>query len=201
MRMKVRFELASLVVAAFAAVACGNSEPQTSNPAAAQQTLSDAAAVAALGAPAAKQLDTAVEFEKLIALLPEVDGWTRSKPKGEQVSVGGAMSHAKAEYQRGYASIDLEITDSSFNQLVLSPFTMFLAAGYSERTGNGYSKSSAVAGHPGFERWNDDAHRGEVTVVIANRFIVQATGRDVDDIGPVRTLVKAVDLARLAALK
>jgi hypothetical protein len=203
--MKVRFLLASLVVGTLAAIGCGGSEPQTSNPpapAATPQTLSDAAALAAAQAtPVAKQLDAAVDFQKLIALLPEGNGWTRSKPKGEQVSVGGAMSLAKAEYQRGDASIDLEITDSSFNQLVLSPFTMFLAAGYSERSGDDYAKSAQVAGNPGFEKWTHGARRGEVTVVVGNRFIVQATGRNVDDIGPVRSLVKSVDLTRLASLK
>ena len=202
--MKVRFLFLPLVAGALSAVGCGNSEPQASNPpapAATPQTLSDAAALAAQGTPVVKQLDTAVAFERLIALLPEGNGWTRGKPKGEQVSVGGAMSHAKAEYQKGDASIDLEITDSSFNQLVLSPFTMFLAAGYSERTGQGYSRSAPVAGNPGFEKWNNDARRGEVTVVIGNRFIVQATGRNVDDIEPVKALVRAVDLKALGTLK
>jgi len=203
--MKVRFMLASLVVGTLAASGCGGSEPQTANPpasAATPQTLSDAAALAAAqSTPVAKQLDAAVDFQKLIALLPEGHGWTRSKPKGEQVSVGGAMSLAKAEYQRGDASIDLEITDSSFNQMVLSPLTMFLAAGFSERSGADYAKSTPVAGNPGFEKWNNGARRGEVTVVVGNRFIVQATGRNVDDIGPVRSLVKSVDLAKLASLK
>ena len=202
--MKFRFLLLAPIVGTLAAIACGRSEPQTTDPpatTAAPQTLSDASALAAQGTPTAKPLEAAVEFEKLIALLPEGNGWTRGKPKGEQVRVGGAMSHAKAEYQRGDASIDLEITDSSFNQLVLSPFTMFLAAGYSERSGNDYSKSAPVSGNPGFEKWNDRARRGEVTVVVGNRFIVQATGRNVDDIGPVRTLVRSVDLKTLGGLR
>jgi hypothetical protein len=201
--MKVRF-LVAFVAGTLAATGCGGSERQPSNPpapAAAPQTLSDAAALAAQGTPGTKQLDTAVGFDKLIAILPEGNGWTRGKPKGEQVSVGGAMSVAKAEYQKGDASIDLEITDSSFNQLVLSPFTMFLAAGYSERSGNDYSKSAPIAGNPGFEKWNNRARRGEVTVVVGNRFIVQATGRNVDDIASVRSLVKSVDLGKLATLK
>ena len=203
--MKVRFMFASLVVGTLAAIGCGGSEPQTSNPPAAgatPQTLSDAAALAAAqSTPVAKQLDAAGDFQKLIALLPEGHGWTRSKPKGEQVSVGGAMSLAKAEYQKGDSSIDLEITDSSFNQMVLSPFTMFLAAGYSERSGADYTKSTAVAGNPGFEKWNNGARRGEVTVVVGNRFVVQATGRNVDSVQPVRVLVQAVDLKKLATLK
>ncbi len=203
--MTIGFLRVSLIVCAMAAIGCGKSEPQASDPpasSAAPQTLSDAAALAAAqGTPAAKPLDTAVEFEKLIALLPEGNGWTRGKPKGEQVRAGGAMSHAKVEYQKGDASIDLEITDSSFNQLVLSPFTMFLAAGYSERSGNDYSKSSPISGNPGFEKWNDRDHRGEVTVVVGNRFIVQGIGRNVDSVHQVRALVQAVDLKTLRTLK
>lgn len=144
---------------------------------------------------------TAVEFEKLMGLLPENASWTRTKPKGEQVFMGATMSKAEAEYQKGEATIDLEIVDSSFNQLVLSPITMFLTQGYSERSVEGYSRSVALSGHPGFEKWNHEAKRGEVTVVLGNRFIVQATGRNVDNIDPVKALVQAVDLRALAALK
>jgi hypothetical protein len=97
--------------------------------------------------------------------------------------------------------IDLEITDSSFNELVLSPFTIFLAAGFSERSSEGFIKSAPVSGHPGFEKWNNESRRADVTVVVGNRFIVQAIGRNVDSVDPVRALVKSVDLAKLASLK
>ncbi len=111
------------------------------------------------------------------------------------------MSHATAEYQKGDASIDVEITDSSFNELVLSPFTIFLAAGFSERSSEGFTKSVPLGGHPGYEKWNNDSRRAEVTVVVGNRFIVQAIGRNVDSVDPVRALVKSVDLKKLASLK
>ena len=38
-------------------------------------------------------------------------------------------------------------------------------------------------------------------MVVANRFVVQATGHNVDNADPVRALAQAVDLSRLAALK
>jgi hypothetical protein len=192
----MRPALAVLAIAA-ATVACGgHSEP------AANQT---AATTAPQSTPTVPQATTkkvdAVAFEQLIALLPEAPGWTRGKPKGEHVNTEAAMSHATAEYQKGDASIDVEIIDSSFNELVLSPFTIFLAAGFSERSSEGFIKSAPVGGNPGFEKWNSDSRRAEVTVVIGNRFIVQAIGRNVDSVDPVRALVKAVDLKTLAALK
>ena len=144
---------------------------------------------------------TAVDFERLIALLPETTGWTRSVPRGEQVSMGVPVSFARAKYERGDGSVDLEITDSSFNQLILSPLTVFLGAGFSERTSDGYTKSAPISGHPGFEKWNHDAARAEVAVIVGNRFIVRGTGHNIENVDPVRAIVSAVDFSRFAQLK
>jgi hypothetical protein len=78
---------------------------------------------------------------------------------------------------------------------------MFLAQGFSERSKEGYAKSISIGVHPGFERWNDDARRGEITVVVSNRFVLQAIGRNVEGIEPVRALVKGVDFGRIAGLR
>lgn len=182
--------------------ACGGSKPD--NASAAATTAPPAAAQTAAAASSAQvppKIAPAVPFEQLVALLPEAAGWTRNKPRGEQVTMGAAMSHAQTEYQKGESSIDLEITDSSFNQLVLAPMSMFLAKGFSERSSEGSTRSASMNGHPGFEKWNADTRRAEVTVVVANRFIVQAVGHNVDSVDPVRALVKAVDLGRLSILK
>ena len=169
-------------------------------------------AVAALDAAAAAKAATAqnpppapsaksVAFEELVALLPEVAGWTRSKPRGEQIAMGGEMSRAQAEYDKGDSSIDLDITDSAFNQVLLAPLTTYLAKGYSERSTDGYRKAAPVNGHPALETWNNESRRAEITVVVANRFVVQATGHNVDSADPVRALAQAVDFSRLASLK
>lgn len=115
--------------------------------------------------------------------------------------MGVMVSHAKAEYAKDESTIDLVITDSSFNELLLSPLSMYLSPGFSERTSEGYTKSARMAGHPGFEKWNADARRAEVTVIVGNRFIVQGVGHNVDNVDPVRALVQAVELSKLAALK
>lgn len=142
-----------------------------------------------------------VAFEELMALLPEPAGWTRGKPRGEQLTVGVDMARAHSDYEKGESSIDLEITDSGFSELFLAPLTTYLATGYSERTTEGYRKAAPVAGHPAFETWNNDSRRAEVIIVVANRFVVQATGHNVDNAEPVRALASAVDFSRLATLK
>lgn len=143
----------------------------------------------------------AVEFEELKALLPEVNGWARSEAKGEQMTMPVSYARAQARYDKDAAHIELEITDTALNQLLLAPISMFLAAGYSERSDEGFKRATKVGNQPGMEEWNVDSKRGEVTAVVANRFIVHATGHNVDAIDSVRATVQAVDFARLANLK
>lgn len=144
---------------------------------------------------------TPVDFERLVALVPELPGWTRTQPRGQQVSAGVPISQANAEYTKGDSAIKLEIADSSFNPLILGPLSMMLVRTYSERTADGYKQFAAIGGSPGFESWLNESREAEVTVVVANRFIITASGDNVDTLEPVRSLVKAIDLGKLATLK
>ena len=193
------FAALSLVVAA----GCGSGAKDAAPAATPTPTVTATPQPTSAPKPAAASVPTAkaVAFEDLLALLPEFEGWTRGKPRGEQIAAGQDMSRANADYEKGDTSIDLEITDSSFNQLFLAPLTTYLVSGYSERTTDGYRKASPVNGHPAFETWNSDSRRAEVIVVVGNRFVVQATGHNVDNAEPVRALAAAVDFSRLASLK
>jgi hypothetical protein len=142
-----------------------------------------------------------VEFEQLEALLPEVSGWAKSNAKGEQANMPVAHSRAEATYRKGDSRIEVEIVDSALSQLLLAPMTMFLASGYSERSSDGFKRAAKVSGQPGFEEWNKGSRRGEVTAVVGNRYIVKATGHDVDSIDAVRQVLEGLDLNKLAGLK
>jgi hypothetical protein len=142
-----------------------------------------------------------VDFEKLQAMLPEVPGWTRSEPRGEQMSMGIKMSRAEARYTNGDSTIRLEIQDTALSQMLLAPLSIFMASGYSERSSEGYKRSTSIGGQPGFEELRKNSREGEVTVVVGNRFIVSARGDEVDSTEPARKLIEAVDLAKLATMK
>src|SRR5262245_73365 len=93
-----------------------------------------------------------VDFEELKALLPDISGWTKSDVHGEQqTAMGMSQSNAKAKYTKGDSTIQIEITDSTMNQLILAPMAMFLATGYEEKSDDGYKKATQVGGYPGFE--------------------------------------------------
>lgn len=142
-----------------------------------------------------------VDFEKLEALLPSPAGWTKGKSKGEQMTTMVSISNAEVDYTKGAMNAHLEITDSALSQMLLAPLGMMLAAGYSERSSSGYKKSMVTNGSPGYEEWNNDDKRGEITVVVANRFIVAAKGSSLDSIESLRGIVTQIDLNKLAALK
>jgi hypothetical protein len=144
---------------------------------------------------------TVVDFEKLEALLPEYAGWEKSDAKGSQVSMGFKVSQAEARYTKGDSTIRLQIQDIALAQAMLAPLSIWMAAGYNERSSSGYKKAVTVAGHPGFEEWDKGSKHGAFTVVVGNRFIVKADADEVDNTDPARKLIESIDIAKLATLK
>jgi hypothetical protein len=210
MKSAVITRLGGIGAALIIAAACGGSAPEqagstpTPTPTTSPQTPADVAAQFAQGMQQlAQNQQTAkpVEFEQLIALLPEPEGWTRSKPRGTEISVGVSASRAEARYEQGESTINLEITDSSFNQLMMAPLSMMLMSTYSERSSDGFKRATTIGGHPGFETWENESKDAEVTAVVANRFIVTGKGQNVESVDVVKALVQAVDLGKLAGLK
>ena len=143
-----------------------------------------------------------VDYELLKTMIPEVTGWTRGDVKGEQQSaMGVTVAQARASFRKDDSRIELVVTDTTFSQLLLGPVSMMLAAGFEERNDDGYKRAVQIRSFPGYEDWNRKSKRGEVGAIVGNRFMVQATGHDVDSIEVVRRAVETVDLGKLAQMK
>jgi len=215
--------------ALLAVVACGKSEAekqaeetaqQLENAAAEMQKAADAvekgsagaaegmeafakAMAAAAGAAAGndgKPVDP-VSFQQLETLLPEVSGWEREKPRGERMTAPVPFSQTETSYTNGDAQIDLKIVDSAFNQLLVSPWAMFLTAGYEKETSEGYEKSVNLGGNPGFEKWNSDSKDGELNLVVGKRFLVTIEGNNINDAKVLHDFASKLDTGKLAGLK
>lgn len=151
----------------------------------------------------AKAAAKPVPYDELEALLPDLAGWTKGTPKGSQASAPIAYSKAEITYTSasGGASIDMDITDTALSQVFLAPLSMFMAAGYEEKSDEGYKRAITIAGSPGFEQWDTMSKTGEVTLIVANRFVVHAKGRGLKSTDPVKKAIETVKLSRLASLK
>ena len=142
-----------------------------------------------------------VSFKDLQTVMPDVAGWEKASPTGERMTSPFSFSQASVTYKKGDVEIEQKIMDSGFNQLLFTPFTMFMAAGYEKETQEGFERSVNVAGNPGWEKWDKGSKNGELAVVVGKRFLVQLEGRGVDDVKTLHTVLDQTDLTKLAALK
>jgi hypothetical protein len=155
---------------------------------------------AATGDSDVKPVDP-VSFRDLQTVMPEVSGWEKTNPTGERMSSPFSFSQASVTYKKGDAEIEQKIMDSGFNQLLFTPFTMFMAAGYEKETADGFERSVNVGGYPGWEKWDKGSKNGELNVVVNKRFLVQVEGHGVDDIKTLHAVLDQTDLKKLASLK
>lgn len=59
------------------------------------------------------------------------------KPKGERMTAPVAFSQTETRYRTGDAQIEVKIVDSAFQQMLVAPWAMFLAAGYEKKPTTG----------------------------------------------------------------
>lgn len=190
-----------------AAESLGAAAAQTGQ-AAATQGMADAAkamqgVAAALGGatgPGGKPVEP-VAFQTLQAHLPKVSGWEMEEPEGERMTSPFPFSQIEARYRKGEARIDAKIVDTGFAQMLIAPWSMMLAAGYSKESSRGYEKATTVSGHPAIEKWSKDSKNGELDVLVGKRFMVTIEGRDVDDIKTVQDFASKFDFNAIAAAK
>lgn len=142
-----------------------------------------------------------VSFRDMQALFPDIDGWEKAKPIGERMSSPFSYSQAEVAYTKGDSRMELKVVDSGFNQLLLTPYAMFLQAGYEKETSDGYEKSTTVNGQPGWEKWSSDGKNGELNALVGKRFLVQIEGQQIEDTKVLHELAGKIDMGKLAALK
>lgn len=142
-----------------------------------------------------------VDFQKLETVLPVVSGWTRSEPEGHQMSMPVPISNTEATYTNGDMEVKLTIVDSAFSQIATAPLMMLTAAGYSEKTSTGYKRATTIGGAPAYEEWDSSDKSGKLGTIIGKRFMVEASGSNLDSVDTLKGFVQKVNAAKLAALK
>lgn len=142
-----------------------------------------------------------VAFQTLQTYLPKVSGWEMSEPEGRRMTMPVPFSQIETEYQKGDTRIDVTIVDTGFAQMLVAPWSMMLATGYSQETSSGYEKATTVSGNPAIEKWDSREKRGELNILVGKRFMVTLDGRDVADIKEVQAFASAMDLNGIAGLK
>lgn len=148
---------------------------------------------------------TPVDFRDLKALLPEnLGSIKRTNLEGERTAAMGMnISTASADYsdQENNQSIDLKITDLGS----VSGLSGLAAYGWymvdiDKETETGYEKTITYKGYKGYEKYDNQYKSGEISILVAKRFVVEANGNNVD-MDLITGAVALIDLAKLDSWK
>lgn len=136
---------------------------------------------------------------QMTALLPaSLPGLVRGNVDSTRGGIGALqVSEAKADYGSGAQQIRLGITDMGANRAMLAMIGMVQQ---DQESASGYHKVFQRDGRTVQEQWTSATRTGEYTLIVGDRFMVQAKGQG-PDMAALKQAVDAVDLARLQQLK
>ena len=146
-----------------------------------------------------------VDFRDLKALLPEtIADLKRSNLEGEKAAAMGMnISHANADYSDAdhNVSIDLKITDlgSVSGLSALAAYGWYMVD-IDKENDTGYEKTITYKGYKGYEKYDNDGKYGELSVLVAKRFVIEANGNNIL-MDQLKAAVDMIDLIKLESWK
>jgi hypothetical protein len=155
----------------------------------------------AAGQPAPAGAVKAVAPDVLKDLLPAAlsSGFSRTEVSSEGGAAGGmSASHASGVYVKGDGRITLEVSDLAAAG-ALANMAGALNVESSKQTATGYEKVGKVDGRLTTESFDQQAKSGKYSVIVADRFVVEADGSGVD-MNDLKAAVSTVATARLEGL-
>lgn len=139
----------------------------------------------------------AVEPSKLQALLPAaVAGYQRTATEAN--GLGGMGSEASGTYEVGGKSFRLKVTDMAAMGAIAG-IGSAMGVTQSREDANGYERTGTVDGRMQSEKWNKATSSGSFSIVVANRFMIEAEG-SAASIDELKGAVASVDQSALKGL-
>jgi hypothetical protein len=141
------------------------------------------AATTAAGALATGRASEPVDFRALRDLLPEeLPGLKRTSIEGEKTgAMGFNVSQAEARYESEEgANLTLKIIDLGAVSGVAAMASYAWATVEVDRENqDGYERTFSQGGYRGYERYDRSNRSGEVSLLVAGRFVVEANGYNI----------------------
>jgi len=142
----------------------------------------------------------AVPADTLKGLLPgAVAGYDRTALETSSGGAGGmSMATASGDYAKGDTRLTLSVTDMGA-MAGLAVMAGAVDAQSSSETATGYEKVGKVGGRLTTEEWDREAKSGRYSVVVGDRFTVEAHG-NAESVDALKQAVASVDFGRLEGL-
>lgn len=142
-----------------------------------------------------------ISSDVLKSLLPDnVAGYSRTEVESSSGGAGGMqMAVVKGDYDKSGTSFRLSVTDLGA-MAGMAAMASAVNAQSSHETSTGYEKVGKVDGRMVTEEWDRSAKSGSYTVLVADRFTVEARG-NAASIDELKQAVASVNPGRLESLK
>lgn len=145
-----------------------------------------------------------VDFRDLKALLPaELTGLTLAKPPtGERSGVMGmTIAFAVADFQSDDGQyVSVKISDMGGTGSLGAMMGGWTMMDIDRETDTGYERTTTIKGCKAMETYDSSDKRGEINVMVGQRFMVEVSGNGVSD-QTLREAVEKIDFEKLTALK
>lgn len=143
-----------------------------------------------------------VDFRELKKMLPEkVVGMERTSHTGEKAgAMGFNMSTAAAEYRDGERELEVAIVDFAGVGMAMMGLAQWSTVEIDRETDSGYERTITLDGYKAFEKYNRNTKTGELAVLVGDRFIVSANGRNMEE-GDFKKAIDQLDIDALAKMK
>ena len=137
-------------------------------------------------------------------MLPaSLNGLNRTDATGEKTgAMGIQISSAEGSYASDDGkSITVKIADiGSLSGVAGMTGYAWANTEIDRESDNEYEKSTTFKGYKAFEKYNKKDHSGDISVLIADRFVVEVQGSDVD-MKALKAALETVDLRKLDGMK
>ena len=139
-------------------------------------------------------------------VMPVIEGWTRGEPRaGEVDNPDCRYTFATAVYTRDETRLKVTLADTDSSSTALAALATMVVTLPDDYSGKIPPASTIqrfqIAGSPAAELWDAEKMKGELVLVLANRFVVEVQAQKADAPETMRAVLASVDLKALAALR
>jgi hypothetical protein len=123
-----------------------------------------------------------INFRELKELLPDkVAGMKSEEKTGETTGMMGMkISMARSEYRDGNKSIEITINDAAGIPAAMMGLASWANLSFDRESDNEVERTFTMDGYKAFEQYNFKEKSGTTAILVADRFVVNVEGRNVE---------------------
>lgn len=145
-----------------------------------------------------------VDYEKLKGLLPKsLKKMEQEELFGERSSaLGVKISYARAQYSaKKGGSIRIKITDmGTVKKLASLAMSAWVSANIERKSDDGYERTFDYKGNRAYTKFSRKKETGEIKVLVADRFLVEVEGQEVE-MKAVAAALKKINVKKLEKMR